>query len=126
MFRLINNILFSFFYSIWSIFMTMVTGKLVKVSAYHSENSIFDSTVFNITNDKHIKIDQPYFVSEECKIRIIKYFIDHLERDENLTSPISDSNCKFPMFDGSRIIGESNVHSVINKSLKDYIKNQRK
>jgi len=122
MFQLIYNIISAIFYSIWSTALTIITGKLAKISPYHADKPLLhDNSMFDICSDKYIKTDTPRLVTDWCKERIIKDFINHLSKDDKFIIPVNDA--KFPIFDGKEIIGESNVYSVMEDSLKDYIRN---
>jgi hypothetical protein len=55
MFQYIFNILITVFYSLWSLFLTIVTGKTPKVSVYHFSNGSHDSSMFMICSDEQIK-----------------------------------------------------------------------
>lgn len=68
-----------------------------------------------------VKISPYHNVNDKCKEIIIKDFIEHLTNDEYFMNPVNKA--KFPIFDGESIIGNSNVYSVIEDSLKQYIKN---
>jgi len=120
MFQIIYNIITATFFAMWSIILTVITGKLSKVSPYHFDKQSEDNSFFNICNDKFKKINYPSNVSENCKIAIIRDFIDHLTEDKNFASNVN--TVKFPIFNGKEIIGNSNLHSVISKSLNEYIK----
>lgn len=100
--------------------MTIITGKMVKVSPYEFDGQKEDNTFFNICNDKLTKTNYPSNVSKNCKEIIIADFIDHLSRDTNFHYPTT--KIEYPVFDGKEIIGIQTYYSVIQKSLKDYIR----
>jgi hypothetical protein len=104
----------------WGLIMTIITGKMVKISPYHFDKQSDNNTFFNICSDKYIKINLTNNVSKSAKIKIIQEFISHLSKDENFTNPVNQA--KFPIFNGSEIIGTSNYYSVIEDSLKEYSK----
>lgn len=120
MFQFIYNVTQSIFTSIWFIIMTIVTGKMVKVSPYEFDWKKEDNTFFNICNDKFIKTNYDSNVSSKCKELIISDFIEHLSRDNNFHFPTTEID--YPIFDGKDIVGTQTYYSVIQKSLKDYVR----
>lgn len=118
MIRFIYNLIYTIFYSIWCIIITIITGKMSKVSAYHSERQLHDVSLIDVTDDMHIKTNNTSLVTNEAKEKIISDFIEHLINDDNFTNPINETN--FPIFNGSEIIGSTTVNNIINKSLKNY------
>ena len=119
MFQFIYNVMQSISFSIWSIIMTIITGKMVKISHYHMEKNSLDNSAIDICSDKYIKTDKVHLVSEKAKKLIIEDFIEHLSTEGEFYNPVSRAN--FPIFDGNEIIGESNVYSVMYKCLDNYL-----
>lgn len=120
MFRFIYNVVQTVLISMWYTIMTIITGKMVKVSIYHFDSKKDDNTLFNVCNDKFKKTNYASNVSSECKKTIINNFIEHLVKDENFHNPLSD--IEFPIFDGKEIIGNDSYLNVIQTSLDDFIK----
>lgn len=119
MFQFIYNVFQSISFSIWSIIMTIITGKMVKISHYHLDKSYLDNNAFDICSDKYIKTDKERLVSEKAKKLIIEDFIAYLSTQTNFNIPVSKAN--FPIFDGDKIIGNSNVYSVMEECLENYL-----
>jgi hypothetical protein len=57
--------------------LTIITGKLSKISVYHTWNTT-DTSIFNICSDEYIKTNFPSQVSDKCKKKIIQDFIDYI------------------------------------------------
>ncbi len=75
MFNFIFNVLLSVVYGLWSIIMTLVTGKLCKISTYHSYHNSHDANPFEVCKDRYIKTQYPTNVSVTCKRQIISDFL---------------------------------------------------
>lgn len=118
MFQLIYNITVTFAYSFWSIIMTIITGKMTKISPYHMDHHSFDCSPISICSDKYIKTNRPSLVSDEAKLRIIQDYIDNLASDPKFRHIMAEVD--FPIFDGKEIIGSSNFHSEVMSHLKTY------
>lgn len=107
-------------FSIWSIFLTFITGKLPKISAYHFDHATHHNSIFDICNDKYIKVNNSYVVSDLAKKKIISEFIDSLHKQEQFRNATSKTN--FPMFDGVDIIGNRGFFSAIREQVDNYLK----
>lgn len=118
MFQILYNFITVIFFSIWSIILTIFTGKLPKISAYHWDRNSENNTSTDFCSDKYIKTNMCRNVSNECKQLIIEDFLSHLMKDEKFINPVHKAI--FPIFDGKEIIGQTSVSTVIQKSLKDY------
>ena len=119
MFRLIYNVCTSFSLSIWFILMSIITGKISKVSIYHMGK--FGISPFDVCSEKYIKIENSDFVDSYTKEEIIRKFINHLSKDEKFSNVVDGID--FPIFDGVEITGSTNFNDVISKSLNEFIKN---
>jgi hypothetical protein len=120
MFQFIYNVTQSIFTSIWFIIMTIMTGKMVKVSPYSFDNQTEGNSFFNICSDRFKKTNYPSNVSDKCKELIISDFIHHLSGDSKFTAPTS--SVEYPIFDGKEFIGTQSWHSVMKNSLSDYVR----
>jgi hypothetical protein len=119
MFQLCYNISVAIHCSIYHLLLTIITGKLPKISYYHFEKDSLGNNFFNICNDKFIKTNYKNNVSNDCKRLIIKEYIDSLHNDEYFKNAISSA--RFPIFNGKEIIGNSNSYSVMSDFLdKNY------
>ena len=119
MFQFIYNIIQSIVYSIWIIIMTIITGKMIKVSPYHFDKQSDNNGFFDICRDKYIKINHPSNVSDSCKKIIIADFIDYINRDEYFYS--NANNTDFPIFSGSKIVRRIGIKEAMRNGLNNYI-----
>ena len=119
MFQVIYNVVQAFSFSIWAIIMTIVTGKMVKISHYHMEKTSFDNGVFDICSDKYIKTDKVNMVTDVVKRQIINQFITHLSVSREFLSSTSD--IKVPIFDGKDIIGTKGLFPLLNEEKEKFI-----
>ena len=107
MFNLICNITMSVITSIWFIYLTIVTGKMSKVSIYHFIKEPVNSNFYDICGDEYIKATKQSQLSNECKETTIKRFLLHLEATEGYNN-------------------SGSTHKIICNSFKDYIHNLEK
>lgn len=121
MFRFIYNVWVTIAYSIWSILLSIITGKMPKISVYHSQNDgvSFEQTPINICSDKFKKVYRKDVVDDYTKQSIIEDFLSHLLNDKKFINPVNEVS--FPIFDGKNLIGDQSVSFIIEESLKDYI-----
>ena len=103
MFQLLYNIIQSTFLSLYFIIMTIITGKLPKISLYHFDSSFKGHNGFNICSDKFIKENIPSEVSNEAKHKIIEDFIFSLAKEEQFHNIMCD--IEFPLFNGKEVYG---------------------
>jgi len=120
MFKLIYNVFQTIGFSMFSISLSIVYGKMPKISAYHFNTSSQDNGVFDITNDKYIKTNSPDNVSGNCKRIIINEFINHLYSTNEFSNVIED--VEFPVFDGKEVVGNINFFTVVKNinALRQY------
>lgn len=78
MFQFIYNVTQSILVSLWMILLTIITGKLPKVSLYHFDKRAENGGAFDICSDKYIKTNDHSNVSKECKDIIINKYINSL------------------------------------------------
>jgi hypothetical protein len=102
------------------ILLTIITGKMSKVSLYHFDNELENNGFFDICSDKYIKTNYFSNVSDKCKYAIISDFLSNLSRNKKFTSVVS--TVSFPIFDGKEIIGTQGYYPILQDCLKDYIK----
>lgn len=123
MFQFIYNVLQSIFNLFWMILLTIITGKMSKISPYHFDRGLHDNGFFNICSDEFIKTNHPKNVSPYCKKLIIEKFLDEgLSKNKqflNVTTTVS-----FPIFDGKEITGSMGCYSVIQNCIEEYIKSE--
>lgn len=119
MFQVIYNVVQAFSFSIWAIIMTIVTGKMVKISHYHIEKNSFDNSIFNICSDKYIKTDKMNMVTDAVKKQIINHFITHLSASKEFLNSTSD--IEVPIFDGKDIIGTKGLFPLLDEEKEKFI-----
>jgi hypothetical protein len=122
MFKLIYNISSSFFFGVYSLILTIVTGKKVKISHYHFEEHLDGNNLINLCSDKFIKTQYASNVSIQAKRVILQDFISHLEKDNDITSITDD--IPFPIFNGKEVIGSRGLSPVLHESLQNYLDKQ--
>lgn len=76
MFSFIFNVLLSIVYGFHSIIMTLITGKLCKISTYHHYHNSHDANPFEVCSDNFIKTQLPQNVSASCRVQIISEFLN--------------------------------------------------
>jgi len=101
--------------------LTLVTGKLSKVSPYHLDRATGNHGLTGICSDQFIKTDDVRLVSARCKRTIIQEFISELSTYDDFANVVSDID--FPLFDGKEVYGATRYNSVIQNCLNQYIKN---
>lgn len=120
MFQFIYNVIQSIFLSLWMILMTIITGKLPKISLYHFDKQAEYNSPFDVCSDKYIKTNYDSNVSNKCKHVIIDEYINSLSKNKKFSSVVSTID--FPIFDGKDIIGTQGYYNIMQDCLKDYIK----
>jgi hypothetical protein len=120
MFKACYNISFSFIVSIHFMILTIITGKMSKISPYHFETNDHDNGVLDVCSDKYKQTHLPSNVSVACKELIINDFLTKLARYPKFDTQVGRIN--FPIFDGQEIIGTQGYYTVIQDCLKDYLK----
>lgn len=118
--NLIHNIFTTLAYNVYSLIMTIITGKIPKVSAYHFDKTDYGNNVINICNDKNIKCDNVNYVSDKVKKKIISDFIHELSKDDKFNIPTSKIN--YPIFNGEKIIGHASWYSIVDTILNEKYK----
>jgi hypothetical protein len=119
MFQVIYNVVQSFSFSVWSIIMTIITGKMVKISHYHLDKDCFNNNAFDICSDKYIKTDKMNMVTDAVKKQIINHFIAHLSASKEFLNSTSD--IKAPIFDGKDIIGTKGLFPLLDEEKEKFI-----
>lgn len=113
------NVCQSIFAFIWMLILTIITGKMSKISFYHFEQQSEDINFFDLCSDKYIKTNYAANVSNGCRENIIQQFIDDLSENEKFTSVVS--GVEFPIFNGKAIVGSRSYYPVLQDCLKDYM-----
>ncbi len=122
MFKVIYNISSAFFFGIYSVILTIVTGKKVKISHYHFEEHLDGNNLVNICSDMFIKTQSSSNVSIKAKRAILEDFLLHLETDKNITSITDD--IEFPTFNGKEVNGSRGLSPVLRETLQNYLEKQ--
>ena len=76
MFNFIGNTIYSVLYGIYSVVITLFTGKLCKISIFHSYHNLHNANPFCLCDDEFIKTTNPKNVSVSCEYLIISSFIN--------------------------------------------------
>ena len=113
MFRFTHNVLQTVCFSIISIFLAIITGKMPKISVYHFDKRSRFNDLFYICSDTYIKTNSSKNVSDNCKMFIINEFIDYLHKQEEFKNVVSSIN--FPIFDGKEVIGDKGFYTTITE-----------
>lgn len=121
--KYVYNTLSSIFTLCWFLIMTIITGKRVNVSPRNFLNFSEDTSTWDICSDKYQKINNPNNVSLRCKELIIDDFLEHLTSDPSFHGPTCLVN--YPIFNGTEVIGIQSYNSVIEKSLKNYLREKK-
>ena len=122
MIQAIWNIVVTIWANLFLTILSIITGKMPKVSVYDYVNDTFDCGAFGACNDKFLTVNRVDKIHKDCQKRIIQEFLTYLQGDENFKNPISDVD--FPIFDGKEIIGTQSCYTVIQKSLTEYFNKQ--
>lgn len=120
MFKYLGNVIGTIGISLFTIIMTIITGKLSKISNYHLiHDSIECDGPLDICSDKLIKTNFSSNVSINCQKSIIMDFIDSLNKNQRFKNPTSQ--VKYPIFNGQSLIGTQGYYPVLLKCLDEYI-----
>lgn len=76
MFSFILNIIWATSCAIRDVVLTIITGKLSKISAYHLWHNSHDANPFEVCSDNFIKTQLPQNVSASCRVQIISEFLN--------------------------------------------------
>ena len=120
MFRFIYNVVQVIFYCFWSLVLTVITGKMPKISPYHFDRQIRGDGMFDICSDKYIEDNTFSNASEDLKRRIIDDYILFLGKQDNFTNIVNPIS--FPIFDGRGIVGKRGYYPVMKEALTKYLK----
>lgn len=96
MFKLLFNILCSFGFAVWSVILTIITGRIPTVNCYIFTNNLEDTGPFVICSHYHKQIHSKKNVSDSCKVNIIGDYITSLEKDREFIEFI-DKSTDIPM-----------------------------
>lgn len=116
MFNLALNIIFILWYSIFTIILTIITGRLPKISPYHLINH-YDYTAIDLIKstylDRYRKVDALDLVSDATKKRIIDNFIHDISKDRIIHPCLLENS--IPIYEGNKSIGNMSYVSALKE-----------
>lgn len=122
MFEYCYNVMIIIIHGLWMLILTIITGKMSKISVYHFNERSHDNSFFDVCNEYYIKTNNPSMVTPKCKKQIIEDYISYLNTCKDFSNVISGID--FPIFDGVDIVGSQGHYPVMKKCLDEHIKNE--
>lgn len=116
MFNLFLNLILMLWYSISSILLTIITGKLPKISPYHLLNHYDYSGIDLIKStyiDRYSQVDALDLVSDATKKRIIDNFIHDISKDRIIHPSLLENS--IPIYEGNKNIGNMSYVSALKE-----------